>query len=316
MNKTLPAAVSVDVDTLASIYKGQGCRRPGGYTYAEMRMGLENLSRFLETYGIRATLFMVGNDMQIPRNHDAIRAMNTAGHEIANHTLSHAQGFRLLPSREKEVEIAGMEKICEEVIGSRPVGFRSPGWNIGDDAIAILLRRGYTYDSSINPTIVTPLLKVLHWHAMRSRNRQERTTMGHLHYMCAPARPYRSSADNLGRRGENGIVEIPVTVTPFFRLPFWATFFLAAGEGYFHACFRFLKWNRWPVHLLFHLSDFVDYSHPDLVDQIPDPGEGTYVPQALRLPLSEKLPLFQKVMDTMAEDYSYFTLRAWVNHVA
>ena len=114
MNKPLLAAVSVDIDTLASIYKGQGCRRPGGYTHAEMRMGLENLSRFLETYRVRATLFMVGNDMQVSRNHDAIRAMNIAGHEIANHTLSHAQGFRLLPSEEKEAEIlkALLMKLC------------------------------------------------------------------------------------------------------------------------------------------------------------------------------------------------------------
>jgi len=26
--------------------------------------------------------------------------------------------------------------------------------------------------------------------------------------------------------------------------------------------------------------------------------------------------LFQKVMDTMAGDYSFFTLRAWVDHFA
>ncbi|HUE97274.1 MAG TPA: polysaccharide deacetylase family protein, partial [Longimicrobiaceae bacterium] len=121
------AALTVDVDTLDSIYHGIGLRRPGGYTYAELRMGLHNLSRFLDRFGIRATLFMVGNDFRVPANHDAIRAVMAEGHELASHTTTHPQGFRLLSSVEKEAELAGMEQLCEEVTGARPVGFRSPG---------------------------------------------------------------------------------------------------------------------------------------------------------------------------------------------
>ena len=45
-----PAAVSIDVDTLSSIYKGQGLNRPGGYTFIELRTGLENIQQFFERY--------------------------------------------------------------------------------------------------------------------------------------------------------------------------------------------------------------------------------------------------------------------------
>ena len=147
----LEGAISYDVDTLASIYKGYGLRRPGGHTYAEFRMGLENLCRFLEPYGIKATFFMVGNDFKQSQNVPYIKALIAEGHEISNHTLTHAQGFRLLSHEEKEAEIFGMEEICEQVTGRRPMGFRSPGWNIADDALAILRRRGYIYDSSVFP---------------------------------------------------------------------------------------------------------------------------------------------------------------------
>ena len=157
----LNGAISCDVDTLASIYQGHDLRRTEGYSYDEFRMGLENLCRFLEPYNIRATFFMVGNDFNHSNNTSSIRAVHDAGHEIANHTMTHAQGFRLLSLEQKEAEIAGMEQICEEVTGERPLGFRSPGWNIGDDALPILERRGYLYDSSVHPSSINPLLKFI-----------------------------------------------------------------------------------------------------------------------------------------------------------
>jgi len=304
------AAISCDIDTLASIYKGQGCRRPGGYTYSEFSMGLENFSRFLEPFGIKSTLFMVGNDFKHKVNHGAIRSMSSQNHEIANHTMTHAQGFRLLSLEEKETEIAGMEDICEQVTGRRPRGFRSPGWNIGDDALLILKRRGYWYDSSVHPPSLMPILKFLHWYSMSSRKGDERTTMGHMRYMFASPKPYRTNMQSLAVKGKDGIIEFPVTVTPLIRLPFFATFLLATGIGVFERSYQALKTFRFPIQFMFHLSDFVDYSHPDLADQVPAMG-GIYVPQALRTSLDQKLTLFRKALDTLAGNYTFSTLAEW-----
>jgi len=308
------AAISCDIDTLSSIYKGRGCLRSGGYTYAELNMGLENFSRFLEPLGIKATLFMVGNDFKHKVNHDTIRSMAAQNHEIANHTMTHAQGFRFLSPEEKETEIRDMEDICEQVIGLRPKGFRSPGWNIGDDALPILKRRGYWYDSSVHPTSLMPILKFLHWYSMSSRKGGDRTTMGHMRYMFAPTKPYRTSMQSLAGRGEDGIIEFPLTVTPLIRLPFFATFLLATGIELFERSYQALKTRQRPIHFMFHLSDFVDYSHPDLADQVPD-ASGIYVPQALRTSLDQKLNLFRKAMNTLAEDYTFSTLAEWAERL-
>jgi len=307
----LLAAITNDIDTLESIYKGQGCQRPGGYTRAEFRMGLENFARFLEPYAAKATLFMVGNDFRYPENHASILAMDAAGHEIANHTLSHAQGFRLLSPDEKEVEIAGMEELCEQNTCHRPVGFRSPGWNIGDDAAPILKKRGYLYDSSVHPTSLMPLLKFLHWYTMRSRSRGERTTLGHLKYMFAPTIPYRTRHTNLARRGRNGLIEFPLTVTPFIRLPFFATFLVSTGLRVFQASYRALLALKRPLQFQFHLLDFVDCDHADLIDQVPPDGIGLYVPRAIRMPLEKKLCMFREVMDSLVQDYHFVTLEKW-----
>jgi len=312
--RALSAAISCDVDTLSSIYKGYGCRRSGGYTFAELRMGLENLALFLEPYRVRSTLFMVGNDFRNPVNRSVIMSMASSGHEIANHTMTHSQGFRLLPPEEKEAEIAGMEEICEQVLGHRPRGFRSPGWNIGDDALPILKRRGYLYDSSVHPTSLMPLLKFLHWRSMSTRNRIERTTMGHLKYMLAPIIPYQTSMRGFSRKGSDGIMEFPLTVMPFIRLPFFATFLLATGLKLFKVTFELLKSMACPIQFQFHLSDFVDYGHPDLVDQVPNNNSGVYVPQAIGKSLTDKMRIFQKAMDIIAEGYSFSTLEAWVHN--
>jgi len=311
----LEGAISCDVDTLASIYKGHDLRRPGGYTYAEFRMGLEHFCRLLEPFGIRATLFMVGEDFHQPQNIPTIKAVVTEGHEVANHTLTHAQGFRLLSPQAKEAEIAGMEEICQQVTGKRPVGFRSPGWNIGSDALPILKRRGYLYDSSVFPSLLNPLLKFLHWRSMSGRSRKERTTLGHLRYMLAPTQPYRTAEDSLGRRGNDGLVEFPVTVVPLVRIPFFATFLLATGLALFKVCYRMLKALGRPIQYQFHLSDFVDYSHPELEGQVPR-GSDVYVPQALRTPLKRKWTLFEQALAMMTEDYEFVTLEQWAGRLA
>jgi peptidoglycan/xylan/chitin deacetylase (PgdA/CDA1 family) len=307
----LRAAISSDIDTLESIYGGRGNRRPGGYTFAELRIGLQNFCEFLEPFGIRSTLFMVGRDFERTQNHEAIRAAAAAGHEIANHTQTHAQGFRLLDASAKEAEIAGMEQACLAVLGTRPVGFRSPGWNMGDDAIPILKRRGYIYDSSVHPTAMMPVFKFLHWWNTSSRAVGDRTTMGHLRYMLAPLTPYRTGPDTLATPGDGGLVELPLTVVPGLRMPFWATFLLATGFPSFRRSYRRLRSMGLPIQYQFHLSDFVDYTHPDLADQVPERRSGVYVPQALRVPLSVKRPLFERALSLIAEDYEFMTLREW-----
>lgn len=311
----LIGAISSDIDTLHSLYKGHGLRRPA-YTYAELAMGLEHFSRFLEPYGVKATLFMVGHDFLQEVNHGPIRAVAAEGHEIANHSMTHAQGFRLLSAERMEEEVAGMEAACEAVIGRRPVGFRAPGWNVGDAAVPVLMRRGYRYDSSVHPTALMPLFKLLHWTHTRARTGGDRTTMGRLAYMGAPIRPYRTSARTFARRGTDGLVELPVTVVPFVRLPFWATFLLATGLELFRASLRVLRARRLPVQFQFHLSDFVEFNHPEFADQVPRPGDGVYVPQALWVPLARKREIFARALDLLAADYDLVPLERWVEAVA
>lgn len=277
--------------------------------FAYSRTGLKNFCSFLGSYSIRATLFIVGRDLVQQKNHAPVLAAFKEGHEIANHTMNHRQGFRLLSTDDKEKEIAGMEKLCVEMIGQKQVGFRSPGWNTSDDTFPLLRSRGYIYDSSIFPTPTMPLLKFLHWRMMCNRDRSERTTLGRMKYIFAPVSPYRMQGNNVLRKGHDPFVEFPVTVSPFFRLPFLATFLLAGGMRLFKVFYRSLRMLSRPIHFQFHLSDFIDYSHKDLVEAVPRLGRGQYVPHALRVSLPQKLATFRAIIDIISTDYAFATLR-------
>ncbi len=231
------ASVSIDVDSLSSIYKGHGLTRTGGYTFIELRTGLETIQRFFEDYHIKTTLFMVGNDLLYQSNHKVIRSIIDEGHEPANHSMTHPQGFRWLTSDQKNQELAAMSKICEEVTGLRPVGFRSPGWNIDDSTLPKLRQLGYSYDSSVFPTLLMPLMKFAHWASMSGQPKHNRTTMGMWRYMIAPIVPYQTSQVSLGQRGEGGIIEFPVSVTPLLRIPFFATLLLFTGNRFYQSLY-------------------------------------------------------------------------------
>jgi len=308
---TLRAVVSIDVDTLASIYKGTGCYHKGGYTYAELEIGIQNIIQFFKKYECPVTLFMVGTDFQHPQNIQPVQDLLSAGHEIGNHSMHHEQGFRFLSSQQKHAEIVDMDEICREKVGIKPVGFRAPGWNIADDTLPILKELEYRYDSSVFPTFFMPVLKSSHWFSMRAKSRLDRSTMGQNSYMIAPLMPYRTSAVTLGRRGENGIVEFPITVSPLIRFPFTATFYLLFGERIYSGILNELIRQNLPIHFQFHLSDFVDYTTNEFADQMPSGNQGVYVPKALVLPLDSKIRAFRKIMDKIATHYVFVRMDHW-----
>ncbi|HVR41603.1 MAG TPA: hypothetical protein VMU84_21080, partial [Thermoanaerobaculia bacterium] len=111
-------------------------------------------------------------------------------------------------------------------------------------------------------------------------------------------------------------VEIPITVTPIVRLPFFATFLLTTGFPLFQRSYKRLRRAGRAIQFQFHLSDFVDYGHPELADQVPAASAGVYVPQALRTPLAAKLDLFQRAIDLIAADHTFVPLVKWADAIA
>lgn len=298
-------SVTVDVDCLRSNFKGFGLRK-NSYSLGEFETGIENLLAFFSCFNIRATFFFVAQDLEIKTNADLIKYVITEGHEIASHSYSHPQGFRLLSTKEKAHELKRSKEILEDVSGQSVIGFRAPGWNISDDTLPILQGLGYNYDSSVFPTSISILLKAVHYYAMRKRDLLTRTTLGEFYYLLSPSYPYYTDERRLGKKGDSDFVEFPIQVTGFLRLPFFATFHLS-----YPSCiergFKAIK-NRSIINYQMHLSDFVDYTVKEFSHEVPQQA-GSYLPVSLKLTLAEKMKIWNKVFRIITEDYDYLPLR-------
>lgn len=299
--------ISIDVDTLHSIFKGQNLAPNAKYDWSEFEEGLTNILGFFEERNIKATLFCVGYDFTINKNQELIRNVHTRGHEIANHTMNHTQGLRLLPLVNKEKEIAEFEEICNSTIGEKPIGFRAPGWNIDEEILQILRRRSYRYDSSIFPTFLMPIMKFMHYFAMKSRPYPDRTTMGKLSYMFCPIEPYRTDISSF-HKGENGIREFPISVSPRLRFPLFATMLFKLGAENFQKTFDAIKQNGKPIQFMLHLSDFVDFSKKCYARQISN-LKGVYISQSITMDYRKKMDLIKRAFDIMMKDYEFKTYR-------
>ncbi len=59
--------------------------------------------------------------------------------------------------------------------------------------------------------------------------------------------------------------------------------------------------NNIPVHIAFHLSDFVDYTTSEFYDQIPNPKQ-FYVPKSFFKPLNNRIDSFKRLLEYLVKN--------------
>jgi len=229
---------------------------------------LDAVPRFLDLldrHGARATFFMIGQDGDRAEHREIVREIAARGHEVANHSFTHPYNFRQLSRAQKEDEIARTEAMIGDIVGARPVGFRTPSCDVDVETLDLLQERGYLYDSSIFPSPLMWAFMVYGKLFVRRSDYQ----LGHLASVFAPPRPYVPRLDRLhrARRPDDGggprILEIPVSVVPVVRVPFYSTLLRRLGSQAFSLLVR--AYGRQPVlHMLFHLIDLADFSGTSL----------------------------------------------------
>jgi peptidoglycan-N-acetylglucosamine deacetylase len=117
------------------------------------RVGVPRILELLARHGTPATFFVPGHTADtFP---ESVRAIAAAGHEIGAHNYLHETPVGL--TRDQEIAILERsERTLERVGGSRPIGYRSPAWDLSPNTLALLSERGYLYDSSLMADDFTP----------------------------------------------------------------------------------------------------------------------------------------------------------------
>ena len=221
-------AVSVDLDEIPNYHAIHGIAPPTEKrAHAVYDLGLDRLEAFARAHHIPLTFFAVGKDLDREQNAERIRRVAERGHEIGNHSLSHRHDLSLLGPEEMVREIQGGSDAIEAAVGTRPIGFRAPGYNFSDRLGAVLPSCGIEYDSSVFPCPYYYAARVGAVGFIRALGRKTRSRVGNPAVLGAPVRPYRIGTP-YWRRG-SGILELPIQVTRKARLPFIGTTLTLAG---------------------------------------------------------------------------------------
>jgi peptidoglycan-N-acetylglucosamine deacetylase len=105
-------------------------------------VGAPRLLELFERLDLQTTWFVPGHTAESWP--DVTNEVVARGHEIGHHGYCHESPLELDPAREEAVIVRGLEALMN-VTGERPVGYRSPGWDMSDHTVPLLLKHGFRY---------------------------------------------------------------------------------------------------------------------------------------------------------------------------
>jgi peptidoglycan/xylan/chitin deacetylase (PgdA/CDA1 family) len=144
------AVLSFDMDgASAMIHRNPDVQRmPSTLSHGDFgpRVAVPRILELLREHDIAASFYVPG--WVAERFPDTVAAVASAGHEVAPHGYMHEPPATL--SRDEEAAILDRSSaILEGITGERPLGYRSPSWELSEHSLDLLMERGFVYDSSL-----------------------------------------------------------------------------------------------------------------------------------------------------------------------
>jgi peptidoglycan/xylan/chitin deacetylase (PgdA/CDA1 family) len=107
--------------------------------------GLGRILDLLAELDIRATFYVPGHTAD--HHPEAVTAILAGGHEVGHHGYLHLGTEDLDADAQRGELEAGLAALGRH--GVRPAGYRSPGWELTPETLALLAGLGFSYDSSL-----------------------------------------------------------------------------------------------------------------------------------------------------------------------
>lgn len=292
------ASLSLDLDNKWSYMKTHGDAGWEKYpTYLDVIV--PRSLDFLTARNLNITYFIVGQDAARAENHDAIRRIADARHEIGNHSFRHEPWLHLYSKAELVEEFERTENALENVTGQKTKGFRGPGYSLSPTVLEVLSEREYEYDCSTLPTYIAPLARAYYFFKSPEMSDEEREKRKKLFGKFADG--FQSLKPYKWQIGEKNLIEIPVTTLPIFKTPihfsyllYLATFSEFAAKTYFRTALRFCVLNKLAPSLLLHPLDFLDGT---------DAAELKFFP-AMNLSAGKKMELLHGFLESFSKHYT------------
>ena len=195
--------ITNDVET-TSIVNHRLSDETGRYV---MEQGMPRLLDLYERYGVKATFFFTGHIACLYPQ--LVRMAQERGHEVGSHGLTHevSKAFDAMPRNEQLSHLKQSKQILEDITGTPVVSFRAPAARVPKDFPAVLLEAGFLIDSSVSSQRLDMFFSF--------------GSLNKLHWLGAPRHAYHTAPDNIFRRGDSNLFEIPISALAF---PYIGTF--------------------------------------------------------------------------------------------
>lgn len=168
--------------------------------------GMPILLDIYAKYNIKATFFFIANFAK--KHPEIVKMIQPAGHEVALHGLTHDHrySFDTMSLKEQIQHLREGKQILEDISGEEVVSFRSPALRVNQDTPQALIQSGFKFDSSISPQRLDMFITLGSKHKLK--------------WLKAPRTPYTTDSNQLARRGDSPITEVPVSS---FGVPYIGT---------------------------------------------------------------------------------------------
>jgi peptidoglycan/xylan/chitin deacetylase (PgdA/CDA1 family) len=254
------ASLSLDLDNKWSYMKTHGDAGWDQYP-SYLDIVVPRFLKFFEQRNLKITVFIVGQDAALEKNHQALASITAAGHEVGNHSFKHEPWLHLYTEQQIHDELGQTEELLQRICGERPVGFRGPGFSCSDTVFRVLKDRNYQYDCSTFPTFLGPLARMYYFMTAKldDKQKQERKQLfGKLSEGFKPLKPFIMNTQS-GR-----LLEIPVTTMPVFKLPIHISYILYLGQfstllakTYFNMAITMCRLTATAPSILLHPLDYM-----------------------------------------------------------
>ncbi|HSD86364.1 MAG TPA: polysaccharide deacetylase family protein [Kofleriaceae bacterium] len=311
---TKHCAVSIDLDGLGCYYRIHGLGTPPAeLEHVILERALPRAANLFAQRQLHVTWFVIGRDADgnstladrttRAGNAQRLRTLADRGDELGNHSYSHPYDLARLAPNTIDTEIASCDRVLRDILGSgrAPRGFRAPGYDVAPAMLDTLARLGYRYDSSVFPAPGYYAAKAVVMTALAAMGRPSGAVLTNPKALAAPADPYRPSMTAPWRRGQAPLVELPIAVTPWTRMPAIGTTMLVAPSWARERMLDAMGRRRF-FNLELHGIDFADADKDgipgELVDRQPD----------LRIGIDDKLATLDRLLDAIGTRWSFATL--------
>ncbi len=221
------ACINVDVDPLICYYAIHGIGTSG---ISDDPIYLNGIRRFIELFdknSIKGTFFITSYGFS-EKNSGILREIVHSGHEIADHSFSHNYQLTRLPKDEIFQEIKKNKDFLEDMSRIVCKGFRSPGYNSSADLISILKSVGYTYDSSLFPSISYYLAKWFLIHLKKLSGHESKSIISSFADAFGRYTPEFIDKTVRDTKKDGTFVELPMTTLfPLANIPLIGTSIIA-----------------------------------------------------------------------------------------